>query len=127
LSPEEARRQALIKLGGVEQTRQAWRERKSLPWAENLLRDLRYGIRMLARNPGFTLTTVFTLALGIGACTAIFSLVNAVLLRSLPYGDPQRLVYLYTPNVHLNLPIEIFGPAMATCTISKNRVIRSSP
>jgi predicted permease len=111
LTEEEARRQAFIRLGGADQTRQAWRERQTLPWAENLLHDVRYGIRSLARNPGFTLTAVFTLALGIGACTAIFSLVNAVLLRSLPFGDPQRMVYLYTPNAHLNLPLEIFGPS----------------
>jgi hypothetical protein len=113
LPPEEARRQALIRLGGAEPTRQALRERRTVPWLESLIQDAHYGIRTLRRSPGFTITAVLTLALGIGACTAIFSLVNAVLLRSLPYGDPQRLVYLFTPNPRFNLPVEIFGPAYA--------------
>jgi predicted permease len=111
LTPNEARRQALIRLGGAEQTRQAQRERRTLPWLEGLIRDTHYGLRTLRRSPGFTITAVLTLALGIGACTAIFSLVNAVLLRSLPYGDPGRLVYLYTPNPRFDIPAEMFGPA----------------
>ena len=111
MSPEEARIAARRAYGGVEQAKQAHRDERSLLWIEQAMQDLRYGVRTLSKSPGFTITTVLTLALGIGACSAIFSLVNAVLIRSLPYGDPGRLVYLYTPNPRYNIPPEGFGPA----------------
>jgi predicted permease len=111
LDAAEARRQALLRLGGAEQVRQAHRERRGYLWPEQFLQDFRYGFRSLRRTPGFTVTAVLTVGLGIGACTAIFSLVNAVLIRSLPYGDPDRLVYLFTPNPNLKIPAEVICPA----------------
>ena len=110
LEANEARRQALVRLGGAEQARQAHRERRGHLWLEQLVQDIRYGFRTLRRAPGFTITAVLTVGLGIGACTAIFSLVNAVLIRSLPYGDPDRLVYLFTPNPNLKVPPEVLCP-----------------
>ncbi len=92
LSPEEARRQALLQLGGAEQTRQAHRDRRTLPWLENLLRDIRYALRGFRRNPVFTVTVIITLALGIGTTTAVFSVVDRILFRSLPYAHADRLV-----------------------------------
>ena len=98
MSPEEARYAARRSFGGMEQSKEECRDARRIGLIEDLWQDVRYGVRMLIKRPGFTMIAVATLALGIGANTAIFSLINATLWRQLPLAEPENLVYVYSGN-----------------------------
>jgi predicted permease len=102
MPPEEARRDALARLGGLDAAKERYRDQRGLPSVDALRRDLSYAVRGLRRNPGFAVTAIVTLALGIGANTAVFSVANAVLLRPLPFPDAPRLVMVYGTDTKRN-------------------------
>ncbi|HJQ24976.1 MAG TPA: ABC transporter permease [Blastocatellia bacterium] len=104
IEPAAARRQALIEIGGVEQVKESVREVRMGHYLETLSQDLRFAVRVMAKQPVFTLVAVLTLSLGVGATTAIFSVVNAVLIRRLPISDPERVVTIHNQLPKLNLP-----------------------
>jgi hypothetical protein len=95
MSPEQARLAALRAFGGVSQVEQVHRDMRSLTWLDDLRMDLRHTRRRLMRNPGFTVVAVLTLALGIGAATTIFTLLDAVVFKPLPVAKPGELVTFY--------------------------------
>jgi putative ABC transport system permease protein len=111
MTPEEARRVARLRFGGVEQVKEEVREESGVRWLEDVLLDLRHAARQLLRNPGFAAVAVLTLALGIGANTAVFSVLHSVILSPLGYHEPGRLVRIYQSHETYGTAVRVSGPA----------------
>src|ERR1041384_5712387 len=111
MTPEEARRAALRDFGGVTQSKERCREARGVRPVEDLRQDIVYGLRVLRRNPVFSLVAVVTLALGIGANTALFSITNAVVFRPLPYPEPEKLLTLWESSPKSEEARNIVSPA----------------
>lgn len=110
MTPDEARRRALIALGGLERTKEEYRDRRGVPLIEAVIRDLQHGVKGLAKNPAFSLAAISILGLGVGVNTAIFTLVNAVVLRPLPFPDADRIMRVWhTPPPDLFTGRQVFA------------------
>lgn len=111
MNPEQARREALVKFGGMESAKESVRETSRLLWLETAARDVRYALRGLRLNPAFAMTAVLSLTLGIGASVAIYTVADNLLLRPLPYPDAKQLVMLYEKNPHRGFAHNVISPA----------------
>ena len=112
MSPNEARTRALRDFGGLAQIKETYRVRRGLPLLDQIARDLHFALRQLRRSPGFTLTAMLTLALGLGANTAVFSLINALLLRPLPVPHAQQLAFVVSQELNYPEPNDVFSGPM---------------
>lgn len=122
VTPEQARRDALLKLGGLEQTRENYRERRGLPFLETSVRDLHFAARVLRKNPGFTCIVLFTLALGVGANTAIFSVLESQLWRPLPFPDSERLADVHVVLRDNPRQWDVLTPSIYVAWANRSRV-----
>ena len=125
LSPADARLAALRQFGGVDQAKEQHRDARSFVWVEDLRRDVSYAVRNLARSPGFTLAAILTLAIGIGGSTAVFSLVDAVLLRPLPVPDADRVVMVYEDASKFGFPQNSVAPIVYGAWAAQNDVFEA--
>lgn len=116
MDPERARREALLKLGGIETITQAYREGQTLPFVETLWQDLRYTFRQQRKNPAFAITAILVLTLGIGATVGIFAFADAALLKPLRYCEPTRLAVIFGAF----LSVHTFTTPFPTITISRS-------
>ena len=126
MSPQEARRRAIIKLGGIESTKENYRDRRSIPIIETFVQDIRFGLRMMRKNPGFTLVAILTLALGIGANTAIFSAVNGILIEHLPYLDASRLLEIQRDQIAYDISFAEVRDIQERCPAFENVAVYRS-
>jgi hypothetical protein len=94
MNPAEARRSAMLRFGGIEPMKEDFRQQRTFAWTETVSQDISHGLRLLRRRPGFTIAATLSLALGIGLTTAIFTVLNAVALRPLPYAEADRLLWM---------------------------------
>ena len=128
MTPQEARRRAVLALGGVDQTKEQYRDRRGLPALESFLRDLRYGVRTLIKSPGFAIAGIVILGLGIGVNSAIFTVVNTVVLRPLPFADSDRIVSLLQtpPPALFTDPVFPISPANFIDYVEQSQVLEKA-